>query len=262
VTRPVPKLRLASASRAGDAGYLAAADLAALAGSLGVDYRLIGGNAVTLLVAVHGVDELVPERETSDADFASSPRVVADERLPTALLALGYVQERGNRFVRPHLDGAGQLDLAVDVLAPSLVGRLQTNQQYGALFVDEVPGLALALARPAQAVHLQVRLTTGLMLDAELLLPDVTSALVLKAYAYAGRLERRDAVDLWRLLEAAAASGESRDSWPASVSARDASRILHQHFGRLTGSGLKDATPERAKQARIRALVQEVVAPS
>lgn len=55
MTRPVPTLRLASASRAGDAGYLAAADLAAVAGSLRVDYRLIGGNAVTLLVAVQRV---------------------------------------------------------------------------------------------------------------------------------------------------------------------------------------------------------------
>jgi hypothetical protein len=71
-------IELGSTSRAGDAGYLAAADVAAIAAELDIDYRLIGGNAVSLLAAVHGVTDLVPGRETADADFAAGYQVVAD----------------------------------------------------------------------------------------------------------------------------------------------------------------------------------------
>jgi hypothetical protein len=43
---------LASTSNAEDAAWLAVADVAAVA-DLGIDYRLIGGNSVGLLVRVH-----------------------------------------------------------------------------------------------------------------------------------------------------------------------------------------------------------------
>lgn len=108
----VPSLVLRSASRAGDAGYLAAADLAALAGRLGVDYRLVGGNAVTLLVALHGVTDRVPTRETSDADFGAPADVVGDDRLPAGLADIGYAQQQGNRFVRTHVDVLRLLEAA------------------------------------------------------------------------------------------------------------------------------------------------------
>ncbi len=59
MTDPV-QILLASTGRASDAAFLAASDVAEIATELGVSYRLVGGNAVTLLVAVHGVTELVP----------------------------------------------------------------------------------------------------------------------------------------------------------------------------------------------------------
>lgn len=208
-------LVLVSTGRASDASFLAAADLAEIAGRLDVPYRLIGGNAVSLLVAVHGVDDLVPARETADADFGAEPRVVADPRLVQALLDRGYRQPEGNRFTRTHtlptLAGAATTDrdLVVDVLTPSYQSRLVTNQPHGTLVVDEVPGLHLALARPGTTVTIQVRLTSGHVVDARLVVPDVVSAICLKAYAYDGRLFARDAVDLWRLLEAVRAAGIS-----------------------------------------------------
>ena len=54
------RIELVSTSRAGDGGYLAAADLAEIAAELNIDYRLIGGNAVSLLAAIHDVTDLVP----------------------------------------------------------------------------------------------------------------------------------------------------------------------------------------------------------
>ncbi|GIG85471.1 hypothetical protein [Plantactinospora endophytica] len=51
---PSPSLPVSvvSTSRAADAGYLTLADLSAIAATLAVDYRIVGGHMVTLLVAV------------------------------------------------------------------------------------------------------------------------------------------------------------------------------------------------------------------
>jgi hypothetical protein len=255
----VPRLVLASTGRSSDAGYLAAADLAAVAARLGVDYRLIGGNAVALLVAWHGVGDLVPPRETADADFGAARDVVAYPRLPAALGDLGYRRTSGNRFIRAYTDPVGELDLTIDVLAPSAVGRLLSNQAHGALVVDEVPGLALALSRPSTSVRVEVRLTSGRTLTIALDLPDVISALCLKAYTYSGRQQPRDALDIWRLLEAASAAGTLAADWPPDEAAVDAARILHGQFGRPMARGPSDATRSRSHQTRIRALVARVV---
>ena len=47
-------LGLISTSRAADAGYMTLADLSPLAAELDLDYRIVGGHMVTLLVAVYG----------------------------------------------------------------------------------------------------------------------------------------------------------------------------------------------------------------
>jgi hypothetical protein len=262
------RLALVSASRAGDAAFLAAADLAAIAAELDVAYRLIGGNAVSLLVALHGVGDRVPPRETADADFGAEYTVIADPLLLEALLRRGYLQEAGNRFSREHtlpaLDPAATAPswpLVVDVLAPSYEGRLLPNKAHGPLVVDEVPGLNLALARPGTAVTADVRLTSGHELVTDLLLPDVVSAICLKAYAYAGRLTDRDAVDLWRLLEAAFAAGITATTWPSGPTAATAASVLRQHFGRPGAPGPARASRVPAQQTRIRALVGHVVGP-
>ena len=54
---------LASTSNAEDAAWLAVADVAAVAADLGIDYRLIGGNSVALLVRVHDAATQVPDRD-------------------------------------------------------------------------------------------------------------------------------------------------------------------------------------------------------
>lgn len=62
-------LTLTSPSRATDAGWLAAADIAAITRALDVPYRLVGGLAVTLLVHAHDAAGVAPARETADADL-------------------------------------------------------------------------------------------------------------------------------------------------------------------------------------------------
>lgn len=248
-------LDLASTGRAGDAAYLAAADLAMISAELDVEYRLVGGNAVTLLCAARGVTGLVPGRETTDADFGADYQVVGDGRVLTALLARGYAQVEGNRFRR---QDEGR-DLVVDVLAPAFGSRLVPNQAHGDLVLDEVPGLALALARPGVEIDLGVILTDGTEVRFTTVVPDVVSMLCLKAYAYEGRWSDRDAVDIWRLLEAAFAAGVRAADWPSGASATEAAATLWQHFGRPSARGPAKATAAMAGQTRIRALVMSIV---
>jgi len=83
-------LHLTSTSAATDAAWLAAADVATIARELGVEYRLIGGITITLLVHHHQVDHLVPARETADADMGVGFDVLADGAVPGALRRAGY----------------------------------------------------------------------------------------------------------------------------------------------------------------------------
>jgi hypothetical protein len=70
-----------------------------------------------------------------------SLEVCADPRLVPALTALVYDRQSGNRFIRTVDTRA----LVIDVLAPSYLGRLMSNQTHGDLVVDEIPGLLDAL---------------------------------------------------------------------------------------------------------------------
>ncbi|MER7457490.1 hypothetical protein [Micromonospora sp. NPDC126480] len=263
-TSPVPAeprpVFVTSTSRAADAGFLTLADLSQITTSLDLDYRIVGGHMVTLLVALHGVSAQVPLRETADADFAALPTVIADPRLPAALIERGYrSREAANRFTRDADDPDGRLSLVIDILAPSYQGALVPNQRHGDLVVDEVPGLVFALHRPAELLDVHVRLTSGEGLRLRLALPDVTSALCLKALAYRGRFAAKDAVDLWRLIHAAYAAGLRAADWPVSVTGRQAADVLHRFFGTPAAAGLKQMSTNPADRTRMQALVRQVV---
>ncbi len=177
-------LTLTSSSRSEDAGYQALTDVAAVARELGADYRLVGGHMVSILVALHGVTG-VPHRETNDADLGAAFSVIADQRLIDTLTDLGYRRPgASNRFVRPIEDN---LDAVIDVLAPSYTGRHEPNQHHGSLVVDEIPGLANALATPPVVVEIEGRLCTGVTLRTTTSLPSPLPALCLKALAWRSR---------------------------------------------------------------------------
>ncbi len=194
---------------------------------MGAEYRIVGGHMVTLLVAAYGVSDRVVMRETLDADFGAHPRVVADPRLSQALRDRNYVAPgAANRFVRQQEDAYGHLDLVIDILAPSYEGKLRSGQQHGDLVVDEIPGLAFVLSRPPVVVDVRVRLLDGRDVRMNLALPDIVSALCIKAFAYRGRYADKDAIDLWRLINTAHQAGLRSDSWPGTVSGRRAAEVL------------------------------------
>ena len=97
-------------------------------------------------------------------------------------------------------------------------------------------------------------------MTATLALPDLVSALCLKAYAYRDRLNRRDAADIWRLLEAAAAAGARPEGWVLRGNRLDAARVLDSSFEAPSSQGPRRASADRGIQRRIRALVRQVVA--
>ncbi len=215
---------------------------------------------VTLLVALHGVSDQVPLRETADADFAAMPTVVADPRLPAALLERGYrSREAANRFVREVEDSYGRLSLVIDILAPSYRGVLVPNQRHGDLVVDEVPGLVLALNRPAESLDVRIQLTGGQGIDLRVALPDATSALCLKALAYLGRFAAKDAIDIWRLMNATYAAGVRVEDWPGSVTGSRAAEVLHRFFGAPQAAGVKQMSSSAADRIRMQALLKDVV---
>lgn len=92
------------------------------------------------------------------------------------------------------------------------------------------------------------------------MLPDLTSAICIKALAYRGRFAGKDAVDLWRLMNTAHAFGLRSDSWPTTATGRRAADVLTRFFGRPSGTGLAQVSRSRADQARMRTIVRAVVA--
>jgi len=252
------RLVLTSASRASDAAHLATHDIAAVAAVLQADYRLVGGNAVTLLTYLHQARD-IPSRDTADADLGAASSVVSDPRLPDELDKLGYTRIEGNRFRRRTYSASAPLDLVIDVLAPAVGDRLATNRPYGALVVDEVPGLMLALRMPPTTAEVEVALSSGKHLRYSVALPHVLSALALKAYAFAGRAATRDAVDIWRLAGAAHAAGVTADDWVTGATTRDTLLLFERDFTRPTSAGIRALRVTGAQEARVRLLVSALL---
>ncbi len=130
-------------------------------------------------------------------------KAVGAAPLVEALRARNYTQTQGNRFVRTVEHDGATLDLEIDVLVPAYGDRMESNQDFGELVVDAIPGLSVAITRDPTLVQVTARLTTGVVVTYTVPLPEPISALCMKAYAYVGRFAQRDAFDIWRLLEVA-----------------------------------------------------------
>lgn len=222
---PDGTLELVSTSHATDGAWLAAADIASIADDIGADYRLIGGNSVTLRTHFHGVSRQVPERETADADMGVTLQVCGDPALVIALANRSYERLDGSRFVRTR----DKRELAIDILAPSYEGRMISNQAQGDLVVDTVPGLGLALAMQPTLLDVTVNLLGGNRIAFQLALPDVRAA------------------------------GFDHNDWPEFREAREGGQYLKSFFGRAGSPGAAKASADRGTQARIRALVAALV---
>jgi hypothetical protein len=252
------KVAIASTSGAMDGGFTGIADLGAALAKAAAGWRLIGGVAVMLHLQRLVLD--VPLRATADADFGVSPALLKDASLVSALGSAGYRKVAGNRWERP-IDG--RRTAAVDLLVPAYRSRARHTVRIGDVTTTEVPGLAVALRRPGVELEVEFALTDGAVLHAEVVLPDAVSMVALKAGARGVRNEDRDAEDLWRCLEIAAAEGVTPDDFAGDEPlANVASRVAREldpagpTVALLTTGLQPDAAARR--RTRLRALVAEV----
>jgi hypothetical protein len=243
-----------------DGGFVAIADIsdAMLAIGASDDYRLIGGVAVLLHVQRLGLD--LPLRATGDADFGVAPHLLRDPELVTAIEALGYTKVAGNRWERPIDD---RRVASIDLLIPTYTSRARHTRQVGDVVTTEVPGLAVALRRPAVAISARFLLTSGDPRDATISLPDALSLLALKALVRTVRHEDRDAQDLWRCLEVAAAERITPEMIDTGLGTAELRELLHRELGpdgtslgAITGDLQADAAARL--RTRIRSLLAEV----
>jgi len=115
-------VNLTATSAAQDAAFVALADSSSLVEDATLrPSRLIGGQMVALLLAVHGI---VMPRETRDADLGFTPAVLNEPTIVDRLKELGYERSAGNRFERtlldvPVADGDAPARAAIDVLVPA-----------------------------------------------------------------------------------------------------------------------------------------------
>lgn len=242
-----------------DGGLTAIADVSNALTAVGAasDYRLIGGVTVVLHVQRLGLD--LPLRATGDADIGVPPTLLREPELVEHIEALGYCKVFGNRWERQVDD---RRVAAVDLLVPSYTSRARHTVRIGDVVTTEVPGLAVALRRPGVEVRAQLRLTNGDDHEVTVTLPDALATLELKARARGVRNEDRDAEDLWRCLEIAAADGVTPELLN-SEGGDGLSDILHRELGpdgastALVTRGLQPEIAARLR-TRIRALLADV----
>jgi hypothetical protein len=210
---------------------------------------------VSLLAAVSGATG-IPERDSLDADFGVPYEVAGDERLTAGLADRDYtIAGAANRFSRTD---AARRTLIIDVLAPSYSSRLQTNRAHGELVLDEIPGLSYALAVAPVAAELDITLSDAQLLTFTVLLPTPVAALSVKAFGYAGRAEAKDALDIWRLLEAARALDVTASSWASVGTPAQARELLIERFGTAEADGTRAVSADPHIPTRVAALVAAV----
>jgi hypothetical protein len=244
-----------------DGGFTAVSDVSRAMAETGTaaEYRLIGGMTVMLHVQRLRLD--LPLRGTADADFGVPPHVLRESDLVESIEALGYTKTFGNRWERP-IDGGGVA--AVDLLVPAYTSRSRHTVRVGDVVTTEVPGLAEAFRRPGVTVEAELHMTGGSMLVADIVLPDAIGTLALKAGARWVRHEDRDAEDLWRCLEIAAADGVTPEMFDGDTALEELRSALWRELGpkgrslaSLTGDLQPDAAAQR--RTRVRALLAETI---
>lgn len=190
----------------------------------------------------------LPLRATGDADFGVPLHLLRDPELVTAIEELGYTRVAGNRWERRIDD---RRVASVDLLIPAYTSRARHTRQVGDVVTTEVPGLAVALRRPAVAISARFQLTSGDVRDALIALPDPLAMLTLKGLVRTVRHEDRDAQDLWRCLEIAAAEGVTPDIVDSEPEAAELRAILHRELG-PNGTSLDAITSDLQAEAAAR----------
>ncbi|KAA0015973.1 hypothetical protein [Antrihabitans cavernicola] len=244
---------LISTSSATDLGYRALADLASAAADL--DYRIIGGHMIQLLIHAYPTRH-TRLRLTTDADIGIDRATAAGQQLHTRLTQIGYTANSGNRYAKQIPAGT----VTIDVLIPR--GDSGKTEVIGGRGYDPIPGLSLAMNAQYLLVHAHAYLADKTELTFAVPVPDIESAVILKALAWANRFADKDIADVASLLEIVEVVRPTYPRWRldaqplTSSSRREAAHALHKIAGRLDRGG----SPELFdKPARVVALIRRHV---
>jgi hypothetical protein len=230
----VPIAHLVADGPEDDAAFVALFDLSRVLEEH-PDARVIGGHMVGLITAAFPSPGFVTRR-TGDADAGIPVELADDGSVHAALVAAGYRDIAGNRYVRGQVEPMPTIDL----LVPALTGRF-SDALHGGRRLDAMPGLHLAVASPSR-LDASLLLQDGTELSASVVVPGLEAAVVLKAYAWRGRGGQtvKDVIDLSNLLHVREHHGDAAGGWmldqPGLTGARgDAARHLHALADGLAG---------------------------
>lgn len=244
------RVELISTSAATDLGYRALHDLATAAA--GLDFRIIGGHMVQLLIHAYPT-ERAQLRLTTDADIGIDRATAIGQQLHKNLTQIGYTPGSGNRYEKQHISGT----MTVDVLIPRADSG--ATEVLGERGYDPIPGLSLAMSAQYLLVHATAHLADGTRLAFSVPVPDIEAAVILKALAWAARIAPKDIADLASLLEIVERHRPEHPRWRldarplTSSSRRDAAHALHgiaKHLERGNSPELFD------NPARVVALIR------
>ncbi|WP_137722810.1 hypothetical protein [Prescottella subtropica] len=252
----MPEVHIIAASNAADLGLRALADLATAVD--GNDYRIVGGHMVHILGHIYPTTEALA-RVTVDADDGMDVAVAAGPGLHRRLLERGYRQVHGNHYQAP---SGYDTPLAVDLLVPSTSGRRWEMVVHNGRGFDAVPGLQLALNSAPLDVTVHAHLTTGEIQVFGVSVPDVESAVVLKALAWRSRLAAKDIADLCSLMAIVFEHRDTITGWRLDTvrkgSRGDAARALYELVAMIDRLHPIDGTT--IAPARLAALIRRHVA--
>jgi hypothetical protein len=193
-------------------------------------------------------------RRTVDADAALDGELAATGQLHEILEAAGYEASSGNSYQK---EGR-----SIDLLVGSLDGKFAT-QILGKRAFDASPGLASALNTEPLTIQVHATLQNGEILEFDVRVPRVETALVIKALIYRFRLANRDLLDIQNLLwiakhyPAEEIGGWSLDA-PQRGARGDAQRALHHLSDRISQKSLDDLPSIRPLE--VRQLVGQLIA--
>jgi hypothetical protein len=252
----MPDIKLVSASNASDLGYRALADLAKAAG--GMDYRVIGGHMVQMLLHVYPTPS-AELRGTADADAGIAAVTAAGLHLHDRLVERGYDALKGNHYRL----GDGDFATNVDLLVP---GESPGTTVLGGRAFDVAPGLGLAMNSTPLVVHAEAFLVNGDSLDFTVLVPNLECAVVMKTLVRSSRLEPKDLSDLASLLEVAYTHRASGIPWGlgemsrvAQGSRMDTARVLYDLLAKIE-RGQDVVTTSGVNPTRLAALIRNLIA--
>lgn len=176
-------------------------ELAHILGQFGADVVLVGGWAPELLFP----DAELTHVGSLDVDFALNHRNLDDAGYRTIHQLLkdrGYFQTTDGQpfqyFRRVQASDGQEIVVQVDFLAGEYGGRgrKHRSQRVSGMQPRKARGCDLAFSEPV-AIRLEGRLPTGPFDSATICVVDVTTFIIMKAMAVAGRLNEKDPWDIY-----------------------------------------------------------------